>query len=136
MNSTQPNNARADRPGRTDRTGGTDRIRGLVRLAVANRVSAVYLTIVGGAMAVAAAQPLFGTGPDASLVWVWPALFTFPAFGFVAWLGEAGWGGDAPTWFFVGGIVLSALVQSLALGAVWRALRGRRGNRGHLTTAH
>ncbi|CAM5283370.1 hypothetical protein SVIOM342S_01595 [Streptomyces violaceorubidus] len=46
-------------------------------------------------MAVAAAQPLFATGPDASLIWVWPALFTFPAFGFVAWLGEAGWGGDA-----------------------------------------
>lgn len=130
MNSAQPNNARADR------TGRTDRIRGLVRLTLANRVSAVYLTVVGGAMAVAAAQPLFGTGPDASLVWVWPALFTFPAFGFVAWLGEAGWGGDAPTWFFVGGIVLSALVQSLALGTVWRVLRGRRDNRHHLTTAH
>ncbi|MFH8446723.1 SCO4225 family membrane protein [Streptomyces sp. NPDC018026] len=128
--STQPNNARPDA------TDGTARIRSLVRLTLANRVSAVYLTVVGGAMAVAAAQPLFGTGPDASLVWVWPALFTFPAFGFVAWLGEAGWGGDAPTWFFVGGIVLSALVQSLALGSVWRALRGRRGNRGHLTAAH
>lgn len=52
MNSTQPNNARADR------TGRTDRIRGLARLTLANRVSAVYLTVVGGAMAVAAAQPL------------------------------------------------------------------------------
>ncbi|EHN72553.1 integral membrane protein [Streptomyces coelicoflavus ZG0656] len=133
MNSTQPNNARTDR---TDGSGRTGRIRGLVRLVLANRVSAAYLTLVGGAMTVAAVQPLFWSGPDASLIWVWPALFTFPAFGFVAWLGEAGWGGEAPAWFLVGGIVLSALVQSLALGAAWRTLRGRRGNRRPLTTAN
>ncbi|MFA3876695.1 SCO4225 family membrane protein [Streptomyces sp. MMCC 100] len=114
----------------------TPRIRTLIRLTVANRASAAYLTLVGGAMAVAAVQPLFGTGPDASLIWVWPALFTFPAFGFVAWLGEAGWGGDAPAWFFIGGIVLSALIQSLALSAVWQTLRGRRGSRRHLTAAN
>ncbi|WP_030187857.1 SCO4225 family membrane protein [Streptomyces violaceorubidus] len=113
----------------------TTRMRTLTRLTVANRVSAAYLALVGGAMAVAAAQPLFATGPDASLIWVWPPLFTFPAFGFVAWLGEAGWGGDAPTWFFVGGIVLSALVQALALGALWRGLRGRRAERTHHLTA-
>ncbi|MEU8748461.1 hypothetical protein AB0C39_32865 [Streptomyces parvulus] len=105
-------------------------IRTFARLAVANRVSGIYLGLVGGAMAVAAAEPLFATNPDASLIWVWPALFTFPAFGFVAWLGEGGWGGDAPAWFFIGGIVVSALVQSLALGAVWRGLRARRGDRG------
>lgn len=104
----------------------TSPIRTLTRLTFANRASAVYLALVGGAMAVAAAEPLFASNPDASLIWVWPALFTFPAFGFVAWLGEAGWGGNAPGWFFVGGIVLSALVQSLALGAAWRALRGHR----------
>ncbi|MDG9725975.1 SCO4225 family membrane protein [Streptomyces sp. DH41] len=115
---------------------GTGPIRTLTRLTFANRASAVYLALVGGAMAVATLEPLFTTSPDASLIWVWPALFTFPAFGFVAWLGEAGWGGDAPTWFFVGGIALSALVQSLALGAVWQGLRGRREERrGRLTTA-
>ncbi|GAA4983470.1 SCO4225 family membrane protein [Streptomyces hyderabadensis] len=114
----------------------TTRIRTLTRLTVTNRVSAVYLALVGGAMAVAAAGPLFTTGPDASLIWVWPALFTFPAFGFVAWLGEAGWGGEAPVWFLVGGIVLSALVQSLALGTVWHTLRGRRAHRTRLTTAN
>ncbi|MBU6532967.1 SCO4225 family membrane protein [Streptomyces sp. NPDC057245] len=113
----------------------SSRIRTLTRLTVANRVSAAYLALVGGAMVIAVAQPLFATGPDASLAWVWPALFTFPTFGFVAWLGEAGWGGDAPTWFFVGGIALSALVQSLALGAVWQSLRGRRGQRGERLTA-
>ncbi|WP_399886335.1 SCO4225 family membrane protein [Streptomyces sp. BBFR51] len=113
----------------------TSPIRTLTRLAVANRVSAVYLALVGGAMATAAAVPLFATSPDASLIWVWPALFTFPAFGFVAWLGEAGWGGNAPTWFLIGGIALSALIQSLALGTVWRTLRGRRDTRGRLTPA-
>ncbi|MFH9572077.1 SCO4225 family membrane protein [Streptomyces sp. NPDC017454] len=116
------------------RTGpiGTGPIRTLTRLTFANRASAVYLALVGGAMAVATLEPLFTTSPDASLIWVWPALFTFPAFGFVAWLGEAGWGGDAPAWFFIGGIVLAALVQSLVLGTAWQALRGRRGR---LTTA-
>ena len=109
------------------------RLTRLTRLTVANRVSAAYLAVVGGAMAVAALTPLVATSPDSSLIWVWPALFTFPAFGFVAWLGEALWGGEAPTWFFIGGIVLSALVQSLALGATWEGLRDRR--RGRLTTA-
>ncbi|MER7055478.1 MULTISPECIES: SCO4225 family membrane protein [unclassified Streptomyces] len=114
----------------------TGPIRTFTRMAFANRASAAYLALVGGAMAVAALEPLFTTSPDASLIWVWPALFTFPAFGFVAWLGEAGWGGDAPAWFFIGGIVLAALVQSLALGAVWQALRGHREERrGRLTAA-
>ncbi|MEU5141943.1 hypothetical protein [Streptomyces sp. NPDC021139] len=121
---------------KTTKTTRTSRIRILAGLTVTNRISAAYLVLVGGAMAVAAAQPLVAPGPDASLVWVWPALFTFPAFGFVAWLGEAGWGGEAPTWFLLGGIVLSALVQSLALGTVWRTLRGHRSDRGHLTTAN
>ncbi|NED08034.1 hypothetical protein G3I55_41095, partial [Streptomyces sp. SID6648] len=40
-----------------------DRTRALARLAVANRVSAVYLALVGGATALAAAEPLFGSGP-------------------------------------------------------------------------
>ncbi|MFG3550307.1 SCO4225 family membrane protein [Streptomyces sp. NPDC047725] len=104
----------------------TGPIRALARLAVANRASGVYLTLVGGAVAVAAAQPLFAPDADASFIWVWPALFTFPAFGFVAWLGESAWGAAAPTWFFVTGIAVSALLQSLALGATLRALRGRR----------
>ncbi|MEU6103723.1 SCO4225 family membrane protein [Streptomyces flaveolus] len=95
--------------------------------------SAVYLTLVGGAVAVAVGQPLVAPDADASFIWVWPALFTFPAFGFVAWLGEAVWGPEAPTWFFTGGIAASALVQSLALGATLEALRGHR--RRHVPTA-
>jgi hypothetical protein len=108
------------------------RMRTLARLTFANPASAVYLTLVGGAVAVAVAQPLLASDADASFIWVWPALFSFPAFGFVAWLGEAVWGGEAPTWFFTGGIAASALVQSLALGTTLEALRGRRH---HLPTA-
>jgi hypothetical protein len=109
------------------------RIRTLTRLTFANPASAVYLTLVGGAVAVAVAQPLVAPGADASFIWVWPALFTFPAFGFVAWLGGTVWGAEAPTWFFTGGIAVSALVQSLALGTTLQALRGRR--RRHVPTA-
>ncbi|MFJ8655146.1 SCO4225 family membrane protein [Streptomyces rochei] len=127
------NTTRTSRISRISGTSGISRIRTLTRLTVANRVSAAYLTVVGGATAVAALQPLLATGPDASLAWVWPALFTFPAFGFVAWFGETVWGGDTPTWFFIGGIALSALAQSLALGTAWTTLRDRR--RGRLTTA-
>ncbi|MGW0818983.1 SCO4225 family membrane protein [Streptomyces viridiviolaceus] len=101
-------------------------IRTLARLTFANPASVLYLSLVGIAVAVAAAEPLWSDTAEGSLVWVWPALFTFPAFGFVAWLGEAAWAADAPAWFFAGGLVVSALVQSLALGATLRALRGRR----------
>nr|WP_282548027.1 hypothetical protein [Streptomyces rochei] len=51
----------------------------------------------------------------------------------MAWFGETVWGGDTPTWFFIIGIALSALAQSLALGTAWTTLRDRR--RGRLTTA-
>ncbi|MEU3659193.1 hypothetical protein AB0E77_05410 [Streptomyces sp. NPDC032940] len=101
-------------------------IRTLARLTFANPASVAYLTLVGGAVAFAAAQPLLTPDADASFVWVWPALFSFPAFGFVAWLGQAVWGAEAPVWFFTGGIAVAALLQSLALGATLESLRGRR----------
>ncbi|WP_217235892.1 SCO4225 family membrane protein [Streptomyces sp. AC555_RSS877] len=112
------------------RSAGTrTRTRTLVRLMFANPASAVYLGLVAVAVAVAAAEPLFGDSPDASMIWVWPALFTFPVFGVVAGLGEAVFGAEAPAWFFVGGIVVAALAQSLALGAVLDSLRGRQRRR-------
>ncbi|MFD8274200.1 SCO4225 family membrane protein [Streptomyces flaveolus] len=80
---------------------------------------------MGGAVAVAVTQPLPAPDADASFIWVWPALFTFPTLGFAAWRGGV-WGGEAPTWFFTGGIAASALVQSLALGSTPETLRGRR----------
>ncbi|CAM5399982.1 SCO4225 family membrane protein [Streptomyces fumanus] len=102
-------------------------LRTLARLTFANPVSAVYLGLVGVALAVATFDTL--TAADATFVWVWPMFLTFPTFGFVVWLDSLG-GADAPAVFFIGGIVLSALVQSLALGAVVEAVRGRRGRRG------
>ncbi|WP_053914031.1 hypothetical protein VM636_16770 [Streptomyces sp. SCSIO 75703] len=107
-------------------------IRTFTRRAVTNPVSAVYLSLVGAAIVLAAAEPLYASGPDASLVWVWPALLTFPLFGFVVWLVDSGWA-DAPAWFFIGGIVVSALLQSFVLGTVYTSLRGRR--RRHAPTA-
>ena len=97
-------------------------VRTLVRLTFANRASAIYLGLVAVAMGVAAAEPLFGEGADASFIWVWPALFTFPVFGIVAGIGEAVFGAETPAWFLVGGIVVAALVQALALGAMLDSL--------------
>ncbi|MCX4699558.1 MULTISPECIES: SCO4225 family membrane protein [Streptomyces] len=105
------------------------RSRRLVRLMFANPASAVYLGLVAAAMVIAAVEPLLGENSDGSMIWVWPALFTFPVFGVVAGLGEAVFGGAAPAWFFVGGIVVSALAQSLAFGAVLDSLRGRQRRR-------
>jgi hypothetical protein len=102
------------------------RIRTLTRMTFANPASAVYLALVGGAVAVAVTQPLLVPDADASFIWVWPALFTFPTFGFAAWLDGAVWGGEAPMWLFTGGIAASALLQSLALGATLETLRSRR----------
>lgn len=101
--------------------------RAVVRLMFANPVSAVYLGAVAAAMLVAVVDPLAGDSADASMIWVWPALLTMPSSGVLVGLGEALFGGDAPGWYLVGGIVVSALAQSLVLGAVWRSLRGRSG---------
>ncbi|MCW5250756.1 MULTISPECIES: SCO4225 family membrane protein [unclassified Streptomyces] len=108
-------------------TGGRSRtLRAFARRNLAHPVPAVYLALVGGAMAVAALLP---ASQDASLAWVWPALSTFPTFGLVMWFDNAFWGGDAPRWFFFGGIVVSALLQAFLLGATARALLGHRRHR-------
>ncbi|KOU60598.1 hypothetical protein ADK57_29830 [Streptomyces sp. MMG1533] len=112
-----------------DTRSARTRTRTLVRLMFANPASAVYLGLVAASMVVAVADPLFGENADASMIWVWPALFTFPVFGIVAGIGEAVFGAETPAWFFVGGIVVAALAQSLALGAVLDSLRRRQRRR-------
>ncbi|MFF8263088.1 SCO4225 family membrane protein [Streptomyces virginiae] len=52
--------------------------RTLVRLTFANAASAIYLGLVGVAVAIATAVMLFA--PDPGFVWVLPALFAFPLF--------------------------------------------------------
>ncbi|MFJ3879213.1 SCO4225 family membrane protein [Streptomyces sp. NPDC090077] len=100
--------------------------RTLIRLAFANPASAVYLTVVAGAMAVATGVSLFGQDPG--FIWVWPALFTAPSSFATLPAGMLLWGeSKPPLWFSVGALVAAALVQSMALGALWAALRrGRR----------
>ncbi|MEV6961246.1 hypothetical protein AB0M97_19005 [Streptomyces sp. NPDC051207] len=100
--------------------------RSLWRLMFANPASAVYLGVVGIAIGVAVIQPLFTDNGMESLIWVWPALLTLPTFALVALAGEALFGADAATWYLITGVVVSALIQSLALGAIWHTLRSPR----------
>ncbi|MDG9716782.1 SCO4225 family membrane protein [Streptomyces sp. DH24] len=97
--------------------------RTLWRLMFANPASAVYLGVVGLAVAVAVIQPLFADHGLESLIWVWPALLTLPTFALVALAGEALFGAETATWYLIAGVIVAALVQSLALGAAWTALR-------------
>ncbi|HET9382757.1 MAG TPA: hypothetical protein VFP69_18270 [Streptomyces sp.] len=97
--------------------------RTLWRLLFANPASAVYLTVVGLATGVAVAQPLFVDHNLESLIWVWPALLTFPTYALVAAGGDALFGAESAPWYLITGVIVSALIQSLALGAAWYALR-------------
>ncbi|MFF3909500.1 SCO4225 family membrane protein [Streptomyces sp. NPDC001848] len=105
------------------------RVRTLARLtfanpAFANPVSAVYLTLVAAAVGTAATEPLWAQYPD-GLVWVWPMFLTVPVFFVVPAADWALWDGEMPTWLVTAGIIVSALVQSLALGALLETLGGR-----------
>ncbi|MEU7729542.1 hypothetical protein AB0B78_30550 [Streptomyces sp. NPDC040724] len=94
--------------------------RTLVRLTFANPASLIYLGLVGLAVAIATALTLFA--PDPGFIWVLPALFAFPLFLLVTPLH----GGDQPaTWLFLTELVLCVLTQSLALGTMVEASRGR-----------
>ncbi|WP_042801314.1 hypothetical protein [Streptomyces sp. C] len=96
--------------------------RTLIRLTFANPASAVYLTVVAGAIAVATGVSLFGQDPG--FVWIWPTLFTAPSSFATMAVGMLVWGASKPPlWFSVGVLVACALVQSAVLGAVWEAVR-------------
>lgn len=98
--------------------------RTLVRLTFANPASAIYLGLVGAAVAVATAVTLFA--PDPGFVWVLPALFAFPLFLLVALAhGMAPGDGRPGTWLFLAELVVCVLAQSLVLGTIVEASRGR-----------
>ncbi|MER7933250.1 MULTISPECIES: SCO4225 family membrane protein [unclassified Streptomyces] len=101
--------------------------RTLVRLTLANRVSVAYLAVVAVVVAKAAADSLAAAdGPEQDFAWLWPPLVTFPAFPLVAALGRTAWGTPTgPAWSFAAVLVISALLQSLALGALGQAVRTR-----------
>ncbi len=98
--------------------------RTLVRLTFANPASAIYLGLVGAAVAVATAVTLFA--PDPGFVWVLPALCAFPLFPFVT-LAEGAIPGEGQpeTWLLIAELVLCVLAQSLVLGTIVEASRGR-----------
>ncbi|MFJ8852652.1 SCO4225 family membrane protein [Streptomyces sp. NPDC102437] len=97
--------------------------RTLLRLTFANAASAVYLGLVGASVVFEVAAAL---SEDPGIVGIWTFLLTAPASLLAAGAVESVWGLEASYWYLVGGVVISALVQSFALGALLAALRGRR----------
>jgi hypothetical protein len=98
-------------------------VRALYRLTFANPASAVYLGIVGASVVFEVAAALLA---DPGIVGIWPFLLTAPTSLLMVGIGQAVWGEALSTWFLVIGVVVSALVQSFALGAVLETLRVRR----------
>ncbi|MFF5487050.1 SCO4225 family membrane protein [Streptomyces virginiae] len=98
--------------------------RTLARLTFANPASLIYLGLVGAAVVYASAVTLFA--PDPGFVWVLPALCAFPLFLFVTLIHGATLGDGQPaTWLFITELVLCVLIQSLVLGTIVEASRGR-----------
>ncbi|WP_434587696.1 SCO4225 family membrane protein [Streptomyces sp. A5-4] len=101
------------------------RLHDLVRLTFRNRASLVYLSVVAATAVFVAIDTLFVTHEDASLAGVWllllaaPTIFAFFIGG--SMFGEAVTGSGA---FLYIALVLSVLIQSLALGLFVRLLRG------------
>lgn len=100
----------------------------LARLTFGNAVSLVYLGVVAATAVFVTVDTLFVAHEDASFAGVWlfflaaPTVFVFFAGG--AMLGSETGG---PDWLFYLALVVSVLVQSLALGWFARLLRGDRG---------
>ncbi|URN16779.1 MULTISPECIES: SCO4225 family membrane protein [Streptomyces] len=101
--------------------------RTLLRLTFANTASAVYLGLVGASVVVEVAAALF---LNPGIVGMWPFLLTAPTSLLAAGAVGAVRGVDASVWYLVGGVVISALVQSFALGALVEVLQGRSRGRG------
>ncbi|MFA7765038.1 SCO4225 family membrane protein [Streptomyces sp. NRRL S-448] len=98
--------------------------RTLARLTFANPASLIYLGLVGAAVAIATAVTLFARDPG--FVWVLPALCAFPLFLFVGLAhGIAPGDGQPAAWLMITELVLCVLVQSLVLGTIVEASRGR-----------
>ncbi|MFJ4923233.1 SCO4225 family membrane protein [Streptomyces sp. NPDC088725] len=103
----------------------TARLTALARLTFGNRASQIYLGLVVAAAVLVAVDTLFVHHEDASFAGVWlfflaaPTVFLFFAGGGL--LGDAIAGSSAYLYI---GLVLSVLIQSAALGAFVRLLRG------------
>lgn len=111
----------------TIRFSNARRLPGLVRSAVVSRASLAYLGVVAATALFVAVDSLFVHQADVSLAGVWlfllaaPAIFVFMIAGSV--LGDAAAGS---AWFLYPSLVVSVLVQAVALGLFVRLLRAER----------
>ncbi|MFJ6432779.1 SCO4225 family membrane protein [Streptomyces sp. NPDC091416] len=107
-------------------------VRALARLTFGNVASLVYLGVVAATAVFVAVDTLFVAHEDASFAGVWLFFLAAPTV-FVFFVGSAMLGAEtaAPTWLFCLALVVSVLVQSLALGWFVRLLRGGRGRARH-----
>ncbi|MET8710864.1 SCO4225 family membrane protein [Streptomyces californicus] len=96
----------------------------VVRLTFRNRASQIYLGLVVAAALFVAVDTLFVTHEDASFAGVWLFLLAAPAVVLFFVGGSlAGAGAGGPTWYLVLALVVSVLIQSLALGWFVRLVR-------------
>ncbi|MFJ9560906.1 SCO4225 family membrane protein [Streptomyces fuscichromogenes] len=100
-------------------------VRTLVRLMLTNRLSMAYLGLVAVVIAKAAVDSAHADEHGSEYAWLWPPLVTFPVYPLLSALGRTAWRPDTPNWFFIGTVVASALLQSLALGALRQAVLAR-----------
>ncbi|MFG3137754.1 SCO4225 family membrane protein [Streptomyces sp. NPDC048211] len=103
-------------------------VRTLARLTFGNAASRIYLGVVAATTVFVTMDTLFVTHEDASFAGVWLFLLAAPTV-FVFLVGSSTLGAEAlgPDWFVYLALVVSVLVQSLALGWFARLLRGGRG---------
>ncbi|MER6996126.1 hypothetical protein [Streptomyces sp. NPDC000410] len=89
----------------------------IARLTFANPASLIYLALIAAAVLFATYDTLFVHHEDASFAWLAPMLLTAPtSFALVA-------GAPDADWFPYLALLLSALIQSFALGCFFQLLR-------------
>ncbi|MFD9602042.1 SCO4225 family membrane protein [Streptomyces sp. NPDC059970] len=100
-------------------------VRALARLTFGNAASLICLGLVLAAAVFVTVDPLFVAHEDASFAGVRLFLLAAPTV-FVFFIGSALWGAEAagPAWFVYLALVVSVLLQSLALGWFVRLVRG------------
>ncbi|THA22928.1 hypothetical protein E6R18_32045 [Streptomyces sp. A1277] len=100
----------------------------LARLTFKNAASLVYLGVVAATAVFVLVDTLFTAHEDASFAGVWLFLLAAPTV-FVFLLGSSLAGAESfgPAWFMYLALVVSVLVQSLALGWFARLVRGASG---------
>jgi hypothetical protein len=104
----------------------SERLGTLTRLAFGNRASQAYLALVAVATVYVTIDTVFVHHEDASFAGIWLFLLTAPTvFGFFVVGSMFGEAVSSAAWFMYTALVLSVLIQSVALGFFVQLLRGR-----------